>query len=152
MPTERVGDWMSAPPIVVPPTLSLAEAQRLMEQEHIRRLPIVENGVLIGLVTWGDLRAAWPSSTIISNGFEYQAMLECTPISETMTHNPLTVHGDMSILETAQLMLHHKVSGLPVVDALGQVIGMITESDLFRLMIASLSRAEQNPNESADTA
>jgi CBS domain-containing protein len=151
MPTERVDKWMSSPAIVATPTMSLAEAQRLMEEAHIRRLPVVENGVLIGLVTWGDLRAAWPSSAVISNGFEYQAMLECTPISETMTHHPLTVSGDMSILQAAQLMLQHKVSGLPVVDERDHVIGMITESDLFRLMIAALSRAEQTPDEAADS-
>ncbi len=58
-----------------------------------------------------------------------------------MTPNPLTVHADSTIKEAAQLMHDHKVGGLPVVDDAGHVIGIITESDIFRVLIAWFNEA-----------
>jgi predicted transcriptional regulator len=135
MHTYYVADWMSTPPIVAASTLTLAEAQHLMEQRHVRRLPVVEDDQLVGIVTWGDLRAAWPSAATTLSAYEWRALLERATIAECMTHHPITVAADTPILDAAQRMLDHKIGGLPVVDD-GRVIGVITESDLFRLLIA----------------
>ena len=70
----RVADWMSTPPIVIAPTCSLAEGQQLMEQRHVRRLPVVEQERLIGMLSWGDLRAAQPSAATTLNAFEQRAL------------------------------------------------------------------------------
>jgi CBS domain-containing protein len=141
----RVADWMSTPAIVAAPTLSLAEAQQLMDRRHVRRLPVVEHGRLIGIVTRSDLRAAQPSETSLSM-YEWRALLEKLTIAETMTPAPLTIDPAASVTAAAQLMLTHKISGLPVVGG-GRVVGVITESDLFRLLIAELLGVER-----ADTA
>ena len=140
MHTYRVADWMSTPPIVVAPTLTLAEAQRLMEQRHVRRLPIVKDGRLVGLVTLGDLRAAGPSAASTLSVYEWRALLEQATVAECMTRDPITITPDAPVLYAARQMLLHKISGLPVVED-GHVVGVITESDLFRLLIAESAGA-----------
>lgn len=135
MHNYRIAEWMSTPPLVVPPTLALAAAQHLMEERHVRRLPVVEDGRLVGIVTWGDLRSAWPSAATTLSVYEWRALLEQATIAECMTRDPITVGPDTNVLDAAQTMLRCKIGGLPVV-ADGRVVGMITESDLLRLLIA----------------
>jgi CBS domain-containing protein len=141
MHTYRVADWMSAPPIVVAPTLTLAEAQRLMEQRRVRRLPVVDNGRLVGIVTSGDLRAAGPSAATTLSVYEWRALLEQATVAECMTRDPIVIAPDAPVLYAARQMLLHKISGLPVVEE-GRVVGIITESDLFRLLIAESAGAD----------
>jgi CBS domain-containing protein len=135
---DRVADWMSTPPITVAPNTSLTAARRLMERYQVRRLPVVEDGRLIGIVTWGDLRAAQPSAAAILSVYEWHALLDKATIAECMTRHPLTVSPDASLREAAEIMLTHKIGGLPVVEA-GRVVGIITESDLMRQLIATAS-------------
>jgi CBS domain-containing protein len=145
----QVADWMSTPPIMIVPTLSLAEAQQLMEQRHIHRLPVAEQGRLIGILSWGDLRAAQPSSAATFSAFEWRALLDQVTVASCMTRDPVAIAPDATTLEAAQKMLEHKIGGLPVVDG-GRVVGVITESDLFRLMIADASgEAHADPSRPA---
>jgi CBS domain-containing protein len=134
MHQQHVAQWMSTPPLTVAPSTSLVTAQRLMQRQHVRRLPVVADGRLIGIITWGDLRAAQPSAATTLSVYEARALLDKVPVAACMTRDPLTVAPDASVLEAAQLILDHKIGGLPVVDD-GDVVGMITESDLFRLLL-----------------
>lgn len=143
MRVYRVADWMSTPPITVTPTTSLAEAQHIMAQRHTRRLPVIQHGRLIGIVTWGDLRAAQPPETTTLSMYEWRALLDEVTIAECMTRDPITIAPDAPVLEAAQMMVTHKFGGLPVVEH-DQVVGMITESDLFRLLIAESTNTESN--------
>jgi CBS domain-containing protein len=140
MHTYRIADWMSTPPIVVAPSLTLAQAQQLMQLRHIRRLPVVKDGRLVGIVTWGDLRAAGPSAASTLSVYEWRALLEQATVAECMTRDPIAVAPDAPVLYAARQMLLHKISGLPVVET-GRVVGVITESDLFRLLIAESAGA-----------
>ena len=140
MHTYRIADWMSTPPIVVAPTLTLAQAQQLMQLRHVRRLPVVKDGRLVGIVTWGDLRAAGPSAASTLSVYEWRALLEQATVAECMTRDPIAVAPDAPVLYAARQMLLHKISGLPVVET-GRVVGVITESDLFRLLIAESAGA-----------
>ena len=142
MHQQNVAEWMSTPPVVIAPSMSLEAAQRLMQQRHVRRLPIVANGQLIGIITWGDLRAAQPSAATTLSIYEWRALLDKVTVAACMTRDPLTIAPDAPVLEAAQLILKHKVSGLPVV-ADGRVVGVITESDLFRLLLSETSDAER---------
>jgi CBS domain-containing protein len=142
MDNSCVADWMSTPPIVVGPTTTLAEAERIMEQRHLRRLPVVEHGRLIGIITWGDLRAAQPSAATTLSIYEWRALLDRATVAGCMTHDPATIAPDASVLAAAQLLLDHKISGLPVVAA-DRVVGVITESDLFRVLLADANGAAQ---------
>jgi CBS domain-containing protein len=141
MQAYRVAEWMSTPPIVIAPTLSLAAAQRLMEQREVRRLPVVQDDRLVGIVTWGDLRAAQPSAATTLSIYEWRALLDQVPVAKCMTRSPVTIGPDAPVLEAAQQMLAHRIGGLPVVED-GRVVGVITESDMFRLLIADATGAE----------
>jgi acetoin utilization protein AcuB len=121
-----VRDWMSAPAVVVPPVVPAVAALGLMEKRRIRRLAIVRDAKLIGIVTQRDLVGT------IGHGRKIALKPELT-VGEVMTRDPVVVQRDDTIETAAQLMLREKVSGLPVLDG-EQVVGMITESDLFRAM------------------
>ncbi|MCU0493107.1 MAG: CBS domain-containing protein [Chloroflexaceae bacterium] len=138
MKRYRVVDWMSAPAVVIPSSCPLATAHDVMEQRHIRRLPVVDDGELVGMVTVSDLRAALPSTATTLSVYEEAGLVERIPVAECMTRRPQTVAPDTPVLEAARQMLQHKIGALPVV-ANGRVIGIITESDLFRLLVADLS-------------
>jgi CBS domain-containing protein len=132
---------MSTPPILVQPTTTLVEAQRIMEQRQVRRLPVVERGLLVGIVSLGDLRAAQPSIATTLSVYEWRALLERASVAQCMTCDPVTIAPDAAVLDAARLMLERKIGGLPVVLD-GRVVGMITESDLFRLLIAETRGSE----------
>jgi CBS domain-containing protein len=143
MRTYHVADWMSTPPILAQPTTTLADAQWIMEHRKVRRLPVVEDRRLVGIVTWGDLRAAGPSAATTLSKHEWRALLEQATVAECMTRDPIAIAPDAPVLDAAQRMLEHKIGGLPVVDR-GCVVGVITESDLFRLLIADATGAEDH--------
>jgi CBS domain-containing protein len=142
MRQQHVAEWMTTPPLVIAPSTSLEAAQRLMQRQHVRRLPVVADGQLIGIITWGDLRAAQPSAATTLSVYEWRALLDKVTVAACMTRDPLTVAPDAPVLEAARIILDHKVSGLPVV-ADGAVVGVITESDLFRLLLAENSNLER---------
>jgi CBS domain-containing protein len=139
---HRVAAWMSTPPIVASPAMSLADVQRLMDQHHVRRLPVVRDGRLVGILTRGDLRQAQPSHVATLNVYEWRALLSRATVADCMTHDPLTTTPDAPVLEAAEQMLRHKIGGLPVV-AGEQVVGVISETDLLRLLIADETRFEE---------
>jgi CBS domain-containing protein len=134
MLNERVRDWMSKAVVSVAPTLSLPEANELMKQNKIRRLPVVDGGELVGILTLGDLREAGPSDATSLSIFELNYLLARLTVDKIMTRDPLTVSPSTGLTEAAKLMLHHKIGGLPVVDN-GELVGVITESDIFRAYV-----------------
>jgi CBS domain-containing protein len=130
-----VSEWMSQPVQVVQPDTPVADAYNLMMQAGIRRLPVVDNDQLIGIVTLGDLREARPSPATSLSIYELNYLLAKLTVEQVMTHNPYTVTPHTPIQEAARIMLERKISGLPVVDENGQTVGIITESDIFRMLI-----------------
>jgi CBS domain-containing protein len=135
MEKELVKDWMTREVITINPDMTLPEAHRLMTDHKIRRLPVIENGRLVGIVTLGDVREAEPSSATSLSIWEVNYLLAKLKIGEIMTSKPITIAAEETIGEAARLMLEKKVSGLPVVDEKQHVIGIITESDIFRLVV-----------------
>ncbi|HET9495853.1 MAG TPA: CBS domain-containing protein, partial [Chloroflexia bacterium] len=107
----------------------------MMMQKSIRRLPVVDHGRLVGIVTLGDLREARPSPATSLSIYELNYLLAKLTVGQVMTHNPLTVSPHTPIPTAARIMLEHKVSGLPVVDEDKRPVGIITESDIFRMLI-----------------
>jgi CBS domain-containing protein len=105
-----------------------------MKECNIRRLPVVENGRLVGIVTLGDIREASPSAATSLSIYELNYLLSRLTIGQIMTRDPITITPDTSIEAAARLMLEHKIGGLPVVDGT-RVVGIITESDIFRLLV-----------------
>lgn len=136
-----VGDWMSTPPITVAPTMSLIATQQLMDRHRIRRLPVVGQGQLVGIVTRTDLREAQPTHHTRLGSDEWRALLDNVRVDDCMTRNPFTVAAAAPLFDAARLMLAHKVSGLPVLSG-ERLVGMITESDLFRLILGEEATGE----------
>lgn len=145
MKRELVKDWMSRDVITIAPDTPLTEAHRLMKEYIIRRLPVVKHGRLVGIVTLGDIREAEPSDATSLSIWEMNYLLSKLKIEKIMTKNPVTIGPDETIGEAAQLMLAHKISGLPVIDQAKKVIGIITESDIFRMVVQEWYAPEEKP-------
>lgn len=135
MKQERVKDWMTRDVITISPDVTLPAAHQLMTEKNIRRLPVVKDGRLVGIVTRGDVRGAEPSGASSLSIWELNFLLAKLSIGEIMVPNPITIAPDEIIGEAARLMLDHKISGLPVVDSAGRIEGILTESDIFRLVV-----------------
>lgn len=135
MRLELVRDWMSRDILTVGPDTPAVEAGHILVANRIRRLPVVENDRLVGIVTYDDIRAARPITAARTvDELELAYLLARLPISEVMTRDPLTVKADETIGRAAEIMLTNKVGGVPVVDVDGRLVGLITESDIFRLV------------------
>lgn len=132
-----VREWMTTPAITVLPTTSVRVARALMNERRIRRLPVVQDDRLVGIVTMGDLRSAEPPDTSPLSKEQVASLLEKLPVAEVMSRAVFTVSPGTPIREAAGMMLVHRVSGLPVVQD-GAVVGMITESDIFRMLVRTL--------------
>jgi len=147
MRLELVRDWMAREVITAGPTTSVLEAGQLMVERAIRRLPVLEDGQLVGIVTYGDVRGARSSSAAGLDIWELSFRLSHLTVREIMTPNPVTISPDETIGRAAQLMLKYMIGGLPVLDSAGQLAGIITESDIFRLVARDWSRDEEEPSE-----
>ena len=132
-----VREWMSAPVEVISADTPMSEAYKLMMKRGIRRLPVVDTTGerLVGILTLGDLREARPSPATSLSIYELNYLLANLKVEAVMTHNPYTVTPHTSIPAAARIMLDRKVGGLPVVDEQGKPVGIITESDVFRMLI-----------------
>lgn len=144
MRLELVKDWMSRELITAGPQATLPTLDQLMADNNIRRIPIVENGRLLGIVTYGDVRSAKPSKASSLSMWEMNYLITKLTASEIMTTSPLTVLQDASIGEAASIMLKHRISGLPVVDPQGKLVGIITESDIFRMVVHDWQHAQRD--------
>jgi CBS domain-containing protein len=140
MKQELVGDWMTREVITISPDTSLAEAHKLMQEKRIRRLPVMEHHRIAGIVTLGDVRGAEPSQASSLSIWEMNDLLAKLKVAEVMTRHPMTIGQNASIGEAARLMLDNKFSGLPVVDESAHLVGIITESDIFRLVASEWSK------------
>jgi acetoin utilization protein AcuB len=134
-PERLVGAWMTTGVRVVPPETLVSEAHVLMVRLGIRRLPVVEHGRVVGIVTLGDLRQAQLSPATSLSGYELNYLLAQLSVGQVMTRHPLTVTPETPIRVAAGVLLARKIRGLPVVDSTGQPVGIITESDLFRALL-----------------
>ncbi|MBX3049217.1 MAG: CBS domain-containing protein [Anaerolineales bacterium] len=134
MINEKVMDWMSRTVLTINADQTLPEAHALMKEYNVRRLPVLEQGRLVGIVTLGDLREASPSDATSLSIFELNYLLARLTMQDIMTRDPLTVAPNTRLAEAAKLMLHHKVGGLPVMEG-GSLVGIITETDIFRAYV-----------------
>jgi acetoin utilization protein AcuB len=143
MRSEIVRSWMTQPVVTIPQYASLPEAHEVMREYNIRRLPVVnERGQIVGILSQGDMLEAQPSDATSLSVYELRYLLTQLPIKQIMSSPVYTVTPETSIAQAAQLMLEKKIGGLPVVSAEGTLIGMITESDIFRLVVQRYAAPE----------
>lgn len=129
-----VGERMSRPVISVTPDTPINDALAMFKKEHIRRAPVVHKGKLVGIVSETDLLNASPSDVSTLSIWEMNYMLSKITIQHVMTKKVISVNKDTPIEEAARIMADKKIGGLPVLDR-DKVVGMITETDLFKVFL-----------------
>lgn len=141
-----VGQIMTRNVITVDPTGSIGMAIELMREHGFRRLPVVEDGRLVGIVTDRDLRQATNSPLVLRERWYSDFLLEAIKVRSCMTANPITVQPATPVVEAAHLLRQHKIGGLPVVDAddPSRVVGMVTITDMLDCLIRLLAQEEEN--------
>ena len=134
-----VSDVMTTRVISVTPDTSVNEAMRLLKENKIRRLPVTDgHGHIIGIVTEKDLKSAMPSMATTLDIWEIHAALEKVKVEEIMTKDVITVRDNEPLEGAARIMADRKVGALPVLDENGHLVGIITESDIFRTFVKML--------------
>jgi CBS domain-containing protein len=132
---DTVKDWMSSPAIIAEPATTLPEARRLLADKRIRRLPIAgPNGQLLGIVTEGDINRVSDSPAHDVREYNLYHRAADLPLADIMTRAVVTVGPDTPLSVAARLLLDHRIGGMPVVEN-GRIIGIISESDLFRRIV-----------------
>ena len=131
-----VANWMSKQIITVDQNESMEDAMKLLKEHGIRMLPVTKKGKLVGIVTDRDLKRASASDATTLEIHELLYLLTRIKVKNLMTKEVITVPPDFTVEETAQVLEKNKISGAPVVDADGQIVGTITQTDLFRVLIS----------------
>ncbi len=129
-----VGERMSRPVISVSPDAPIHDVLAMFKKEHIRRAPVLKDGKLVGIISQGDLLNASPSPVTTLSIWEMNYMLSKVTVKRVMSKKIITVDIDTPIEEAARIMADSKIGGLPVLNN-GRVVGMITETDLFKVFL-----------------
>ena len=137
-----VGERMRHPVITVTPDVPINEALNIMKSDNIRRMPVVDkNGKLLGIVSAKDLLNASPSPATSLSVWEMNYLLSKITVKDVMTKNVLSISDDTPIEEAARIMADNKVGGLPVMRG-DKLVGIITETDLFKIFLELLGARE----------
>jgi acetoin utilization protein AcuB len=132
-----ISDWMTREVITVEPDVSMMQASKILKEKQIRRLPVVDAGKkLLGIVTDRDIKEASPSKTTTLDIHELYYLLSEIKVRDIMTIKPFTITPNNTIEKAALLMMEKRVGGLPVVNEQGVIVGIITESDIFKVLIS----------------
>ena len=131
-----VKNWMSKNVITVDINDSMQDAMKLLKENDIRMLPVMKKAKLVGIVTDRDLKKASASDATTLEVHELLYLLMKIKVKDIMTRDVITVPPDYTVEETAQVLQKNRISGAPVVDADGQLVGTITQTDLFRVLIS----------------
>lgn len=129
-----VKDYMTKNVVTITPDTRVAKATDLLREEDLRRLPVVENGHLVGLVTAGTMADATPSKATSLSIYEMNYLLNKTKIKDIMIKKVITVEPNASLEDAIYLMLTHKVGVLPVLDG-EELVGIITDRDVYKAFL-----------------
>lgn len=131
-----VSDYMSKSPVYVAADTSVTEARAIMAREKINKLPVLDkNSNLVGIITKNDLAKAGPSAATTLDIYEMGYLLSKLKVEKVMTKKPVTVSPDEVIEEAARIMADKEIGCLPVVQD-GILVGIITESDIFKQFVS----------------
>jgi acetoin utilization protein AcuB len=137
-----VGDRMSKPVISVPLNMPINEALNMMKKDRIRRMPVIQNGKLVGIVSDKDLLNASPSPATSLSVWEMNYLLSKITVQDVMTKKVLTIQENTPIEEAARILADNKIGGMPVMRG-DKVVGIITETDLFKLFLELMGAREK---------
>jgi acetoin utilization protein AcuB len=130
-----VMNWMSQPAITIDADDFAEDALRLIKKHEIHMLPVMQNGELVGIVTNRDIKRASFCDVLSENRKEDGNLLSGIKVKKIMTPDPVTVPYDHTLEETVEKFLVHNILGFPVVNQQQKMIGVITKSDIFQLIL-----------------
>lgn len=134
----RVADWMTESVLAVETFDSISIARQLMAKHRINQLPVLDNDVLVGIVTDRDLRDAYPTSMMIDRAEAIDRFADSVMVEEVMSHDVFTVRPDTPLKKAVGLLRTHRIGSLPVVID-KNLVGIITRSDILDFVLAGLS-------------
>jgi acetoin utilization protein AcuB len=138
----RIRDVMTKDPVTVSSDTLVFDARKIMEEKNFRRLPVVDKGKLVGVVTLQDINEAVPPPTSSSSAHEYYSIYSKMKVKEIMKANPFTVSPDIPFEEVLKIGQDKKISSYLVVDN-GKLVGIATESDLVRFITRVLGLQDE---------
>src|SRR5262245_24984439 len=131
----QVADWMTEGVLAVETFDSISIARQLMAKHRINQLPVLDNDVLVGIVTDRDLRDAYPTSMMIHRGKEIDEFADTVTVEEVMSHDVFTVGPDTPLKKAVSLLRRHRIGSLPVVKD-RDLVGIITRSDILDFVLS----------------
>ncbi|MGL4611036.1 MAG: CBS and ACT domain-containing protein [Trueperaceae bacterium] len=139
-----VRDWMTKNPKTVPSKTPVMEAMQILREGGYRRLPVVDNGKLVGIATDKDLKEATPSKATTLSVYELNYLLSKLTIKDVMKTPIYSVSADDPVEKAALLMEEKKISGLTVVDTSdsNKVVGIVTITDILHAFANALGLRE----------
>jgi acetoin utilization protein AcuB len=129
-----VGERMSQPVISVTPETPVHDALALFKKEKIRRAPVMKNGKMLGIISERDLLNASPSPVTSLSVWEMNYLMSKVTVKNVMTKKVKTIDVNTPIEEAARIMADMRIGGMPVTRS-GKIVGMITETNLFRILL-----------------
>lgn len=130
----QVKYWMTKNPVTIAPDALVSDAARIMKERSFRRLPVMDNGKLVGLVTWRNILEAQPSSVSTLSVHEARYLAAKVLVKDVMRKNPFTVSPDDDVLAALLYGQKQGLGAFPVMDG-DRLVGIVTAADLFDLII-----------------
>lgn len=132
-----VGNWMSTNPATITPDMSMMRASKIMKDTGALGLSVIDdNGILVGIVTDRDIKEASPSKATTLDVHELYYLLSEIKVKDIMSTRLLTIQADESVEKAAIIMMDNKIGGLPVVDEIGKLQGVITQNEVYEVLIS----------------
>ncbi len=131
-----VKNWMSKTVITADVNDSMNDVMNLIKKHNIGMVPVMKNGKLVGIVTDRDLKRSSASDATTLEVHELFYLVSKIKVKDIMTKDPITVPFDFTVEEAAEVLMKNRLSGVPVMDQEGWIVGAITKGDLFRVLIS----------------
>lgn len=131
-----VRNWMNPTVISIEAQASMTDALQLMKDNQIKTLPVFDQDVLVGILTDRDLKRASASDATLLEVHELLHLLTRIRVRDIMSRNPITVPDAFTVEEAAEVLHSHHISGVPVMDDQGRMVGLITQADLFKALMS----------------
>lgn len=133
---------MTKNPMTVTADTKVDEVAHLMKKHNFRRLPVVDDGKLVGFLSDSDLMRVAPSPATTLSRYEINSLLAKICVRDIMKNDVVSVNVDATIEEAALIMYKNKIGGMPVVSNMGAVVGVITETDIFKTFVDVMGLAD----------
>lgn len=130
-----VGTWMTTNPITIDKDATVIEAIHLMKEKNIRRLPVMDRGKIVGILTEKMVADFKPSKATSLDTWEIHYILSKTPVTEAMNPTPYKVKPDTDLAEAAALLHDRKLNGVLVVDDSDNLVGILTITNILEALI-----------------